>query len=78
MTGFWPRRLGCAPEKFPKLLQYPGVCSWKFYHFEGEVSTKAKALSRHVMELAGLRSFNNLDTKDIIWPSTEAEEMEAA
>ena len=54
------------------MLQYPGVRSRKFYRFEGENINKAKALNRHVMELVGLRSFENLNKTDVIWCSTEA------
>ena len=36
---------------------------------------KAKALNRHVMELAGLHSFEDLNKMDIIWSSTEAEDI---
>ena len=69
---------GMRSWKVSKLLQFLGVRSRKFYHFEGEDITKAKALNHHVMELAGLRSFDNLNKMDVIWSSLEAEEMEAA
>ena len=65
-------------QKVSKLLQYPDVCSRKFYRFEEEDLTKAKVLNCHVTELAGLRSFDRLNLMDVIWSSTEAEEMEAA
>ena len=61
-----------------KLLQYPGVRSRKFYWFEGEDVTNAKVLNRHVTELAGWRSFDNLNKTEVIWSSTEVEDMEAA
>ena len=48
------------------------------YRFEGEDITKDKALNCHVTELVGLCSFENLKKTDIIWCSTEAEDMEAA
>ena len=64
-------------RKVLKLLLYQGVCSRKFYCFEGEELTKAKELNRHVTELVGLRSFDNLNKTDVIWSSTEAEDMEA-
>ena len=51
---------GVHSQKVSKLLQYLGVCSRKFYYFEGEDLTKAKALNRHVTELAALGSFDNL------------------
>ena len=68
---------GMRSWKVSKLLQFQGVRSRKFYCFEGEDITKAKALNRHVTEVAGLRSFDNLNKTDVIWFSTEAEEMEA-
>ena len=37
-----------------------------------------KALNRHVIELAGLRSLDNFNKTDINWSSMESEEMEAA
>ena len=64
--------------KVSKLLQYSGVSSRKFYRFEGEELTKVKALNRHVTELAGLCSFDNLNKMDVIWSFTEAEDMEVA
>ena len=67
-----------SSRKVSKLLQYPGVCSRKFYHhFKGENLTKGKALYRHVTDLTRLRSFDNLYKTDVIWSSTKAEEMEA-
>ena len=45
---------------------------------KGEELTKAKALNYHVMELAGLSSFENLNKTDVTWSSTEAEALEAA
>ena len=35
-------------------------------------------LNLHVMDLADLHKFHNLNKTDVIWSSTEAEEMEAA
>ena len=64
--------------KVSKLLQFQDVCSCKFYRFQGEDITKAKALNRHVTELAGLCTFDNLNKTYVIWSSTEAKEMEAA
>ena len=69
---------GMRSWKLFKLLQFPGVHSRKFYRFEGEDITKAKALNRHVTELAELRSFDNLNKTGVIWSSTEDEEMEVA
>ena len=65
-------------SKVSKLLHYQGVCSRKFYRFEGEDITKTKALNRHVTELAGLHTFDNLNKTSVIWSSMEAENMEAA
>ena len=39
---------------------------------------KAKALNRHVTELAGLCSWDNLNKTDSILSSAEAEDLEAA
>ena len=64
-------------RKVSKLLQYPGACSRKFYRFEGEDITKAKALNLHVMELAGLLSFENLNKTDVIWSSNKTGDMES-
>ena len=69
---------GCASAKVSKLLLYQGVRSRKFYRFEGVELMKAKVLNRHVTELAALHSFDNLNKTDVIWSSTEAEDMEAA
>ena len=69
---------GMRSKKVSKLLPYPGVCSCQFYHFEGEKSTKARSLNRHVTELAGMHSFDNLNKTDIILSSFKAEDMEAA
>ena len=69
---------GMRSRKVSKLLQYQGVRSRKFYRFEGENITKAKALNYHVTELAGLCTFDNLKKTDVTWSSTEAEDMEAA
>ena len=69
---------GMRSCKSSKLLQYQGVCNHKFYRFQGEELTKAKALNRHVTELAGLRSFDSLSKTDVIWSSMETEDMEAA
>ena len=35
-------------------------------------------LNRHVTELTGLHTFDNLNKMDVIWSSTEAADMEAA
>ena len=69
---------GMLSHKVSKLLLYQGVRSPKVYRFEGEELTKAKVLNRHMTELAGLQSFDNLNKTNIIWSSTEAEDMEAA
>ena len=61
--------------KIWKLLLYQGVCSRKFYRFEDEEFTKAKALNRHFVELAGLRSFDTLNNTGVAWSSTETEDM---
>ena len=37
--------------------------------------TKAKVLDRHVTELVGLRSWDNLNKMDAILSSAEAEDM---
>ena len=68
---------GMPSRKSSKLLQYQSVRSRKFYRFQGEELTKAKALNRHIAELAGLRSFDSLNKSDIVWSSTEIEDMEA-
>ena len=39
---------------------------------------KARSLNRHVTELAGMRSFDNLNKTDVILSSSEAEDLEAA
>ena len=65
-------------SKVLKLLPYPGVRSRRFYRFEGEELTKARFLNRHVMELAGMHSFDNLNKTDVILSSSEAKDMEAA
>ena len=69
---------GMRSCKSSKLLQYQGVCSHKFYRFQGEELTKDKALNRHITELASLRSFDSLNKTDVIWSSTETEDMKAA
>ena len=65
-------------SKISKLLQYPGVCSCCFYRFEGEEVTKVRSLNRHMTELAGLQSSDNLNRTDVILPLSEADDMEAA
>ena len=69
---------GMCSQKVSKLVQYLGIRSREFYRFEGEYLNKTKALNRHVMELTGLRSFDNLNMTDVIWSSMEAEKMEDA
>ena len=69
---------GMRFKKVLKLLFYPGVRSCRFYRFEGEESTKPCSLNRHVTELTGMRSFDNLNKTDVILSSSEAEDMEAA
>ena len=69
---------GMRSHEVSKLLQYQGVCSRKFYRFQGEEITKVKALNRHVTVLAGLRTFDNLNKTNVIWSSNEAEDLEAA
>ena len=49
-----------------------------FIIFEGEEPVKACSLNRHVMELTGMRSFDNLNKTDVILSSSEAEDLEAA
>ena len=63
-------------SKVSKLLPYLGVCSCRFYRFEGEKVMKAQSLNHHVMELVGLRSYDNLNRTDVILSSSKAE-MEA-
>ena len=69
---------GMCSKKISKLLQYPGLCNWHFYRFEGEEVTEARALNRHVTELAGLCSWDNLNKTDVILSSSKSEDMEAA
>ena len=69
---------GMRSKKVSKLLQYVGVCSRRFYRFEGDEITKACSLNRHVMEVAGLHSYDNLNNTDVILSLSEAEDMEAA
>ena len=69
---------GMRSWKVSKVLQYLGVSSRKFCRFEEVDLNKAKALNHHVMELAGLCSFDNLNKTDVTWSSLEAEDMEAA
>ena len=69
---------GTRSRKVSKLLQFQSVRSHKFYRFKGEDITKDKALNCHVTELVSLHAFDNLNKMDVIWSSTEAEEMEAA
>ena len=57
---------GMRSWKVSKLPQDPGIRSRKFYRFEREDITKAKALNHHVTELAGLHSFENLNKTDVI------------
>ena len=66
---------GMRSRKVSKLLLYRGDRSRKFYLFEGEELTKAKALNLHITGLAGLRSLDNLNKTDVIWSSTKAEDM---
>ena len=65
-------------HKVSKLLQHQGVRSRKFYRSQGEDITEAKALNCHVMELADLRSFENLNKTGIIRSPMEAEDMAVA
>ena len=44
----------------------------------GEEAAKAHSLNCHVMELTGLRSFDNLNRTGAILSSSEAEDMEVA
>ena len=62
---------GMRSKKVSKLLTYPGVRSHRFYRFKGEELAKVQSLNQHMMELAGLRSFENLS-------KTEAKDMETA
>ena len=68
---------GICSCKSSKLFQYQGVRRHKFYWFQGEELTNAKALNRHIAELAGLRSFDNLNKTDVVWSSTEMEDVGA-
>ena len=52
---------GMCSNKVPKPLAYQGVRSRRFYRLEGEELTTARSLNRHVTELAGMRSFGNLN-----------------
>ena len=65
-----------SSKKVLKLLQYPGVHSRRFYHFEGEKVMKAKQLNRHITELAGLCLWDNLNKMDVIWTSVKAEDKD--
>ena len=60
------------------MLQYLGIRSRRFYHFQGEEVMKAKTPNCHITELAGLRSWDNLNKTDIVWSSAEAEDKEVA
>ena len=68
----------CMRSKVSKLLPYPSMRSHRFYWFEGEELVKARSLNCHVMKLAGMRSFENLNKTDVILSSLEAEDLKAA
>ena len=68
---------GMSLKKVSKLLQYPGICSCRFYIFEGDETARACSLNRHMMELVWLCSYDNLNKSDVILSSSEAEDMEA-
>ena len=68
---------GMHLKKVSKPLAYPDVHSRRIYWFEGEQWSKARSLNRHVMELAGMRSFENLRKTDVILSSLETKDMEA-
>ena len=70
-TGMWSKKVS-------KLLPCPDICSWCFYWFEGEEVVKFRSLNPHVMELAGMCSFENLAMTDVVLSSSEAEDVEAA
>ena len=65
-------------KKVSKVLQYPGVRIHHFYIFEGEEATKARSSNWHVMVLVGLWFFDIPNGPDVIWSSSEAEDLEAA
>ena len=69
-TGIWLKKVS-------NLLPNPDVLSWRFYPFEGEV-IKFRSLSRHVTELAGMHSFENLVKMDANLSSSKAEDIEAS
>ena len=57
---------------------YPRFGGSQAFWFQREEVTKAKAHSHHIMELAGLRIWDNLNKMDIIWSSAKAKDVEAA
>ena len=57
---------------------YPGVRSYRFYYFEGEELVKVHSINRHVTELAGMLSLDNLNKTGVILSSSEAEDLEVA
>ena len=63
-------------EGIKKLLPYPSVHSRRYYHFEGHEFIQPHP--RHVTELAGMRSYENLDKTDVILSCSEAKDLEAA
>ena len=77
-TSFRPLPLACGPRRCFKLLPYPGVCSCRFCCFEGKELVKARSFNRHVTELTGMKSFENLNKTDVNLSSSEAEDLEAA
>ena len=60
------------------LFQYPGVHSHHFYIFQGEEATKARSMTWCVTVLTDRWSLDVLNRTDVIWSSSEAEDMEAA
>ena len=75
---------GMRSKKVSKLLMYLGVCSCKYYHFEGEEVPRSHALPRPSQSRGGggggggMKSFNNLNKSNVVLSSSEAEDLEAA
>ena len=69
---------GMLSKKVSKLLPLSGVRSRCYYHFEGEEVANSHFLPRHMTELAGIRSYENLNKADVVLSSSEAEDLEAA
>ena len=81
-TGFWAN---IGNFIFPAVTHRIFKKLWRYFpdplgirESFREIAAWRKRVNHHVTELAGLHSFDWLNKTDVIWSSTESEDMEAA